>query len=370
MSKLFSPFLLRSLELANRIVVSPMCQYSAVDGRAQRWHSTHYGQLAMSGAGMIIVEASAVEPAGRITAGCLGLYDDATEAAARDLLDAVRDIGPTRLCVQIAHAGRKASSGRPWEGGQLVTPDLGGWQTVGPSAVPHLDNEAAPRELSRDDLKALKARFIDAVLRANRAGYDAIELHAAHGYLMHEFLSPIANRREDEYGGSLENRMRYPLEIFGAMRAAWPAHKPLGIRVSCTDWVDGGWDLAGTIAFAKQLERLGCDWIDASSGGVSPRQKIAIGPGYQVPFGAALRKEVKVPIMTVGLITEPQQAEDIVAGEQADLVALGRTFLSNPRWPWDAAAALGGAVHAPRQYWRAPPAGSKTAFGSTSFGTR
>jgi 2,4-dienoyl-CoA reductase-like NADH-dependent reductase (Old Yellow Enzyme family) len=370
MSQLFSPIRLRSLELPNRIVVSPMCQYSALDGRAQTWHTIHYGQLAISGAGMLLVEATAVEPAGRITHGCLGIYDDDCEEAMGWLLSAVREVSPIRIGIQIGHAGRKGSSGRPWEGGQLIAPDAGGWHTGGPSAVPHLEHETAPREFTREDLQALKACFVDAVERANRLGFESVEVHSAHGYLLHQFLSPISNRRDDEYGGSLENRMRFPLEVFAAMRAAWPAQKPIGVRASCTDWVEGGWDLASTVEYAKRLEKLGADWLDASSGGASPKQKITAGPGYQVPFAEALRKELKMPVMAVGMITEPQQAEGIVASGKADMVALGRAMLGDPRWPWRAAAALGASVHAPRQYWRAPPSGSRTAFGATTFGAR
>ncbi len=369
-SRLFSPIRLRSLELPNRIVVSPMCQYSAVDGRATSWHTVHLGQLAISGAGLLVIEATAVEPIGRITPGCLGLFDDATEEALGWVLESVREVSPIRIGIQVGHAGRKGSSGRPWEGGQLIPAAAGGWQPVAPSPFAHLEHEAPPRELSADDLQALRARFVDTVERANRLGLDAMEMHAAHGYLFHEFLSPLANRREDAYGGSLENRMRFPLEVFADMRSAWPAHKPLGVRVSSTDWVDGGWDIADTIAFAKRLEALGADWIDASSGGVSPKQKIAIGPGYQVHFAEAIRKEVKIPVIAVGMITEARQAEEILASGQADMVALARALLYDPRWPWHAAAELGASVEAPRQYWRSQPSTHKELFGKTTFGMR
>jgi len=370
MSALFSPLRLRSIALANRIVIGPMCQYAAVDGRAQTWHTVHLGQLALSGAGMLVVEATGVEPAGRITHGCLGLYDDATEEAMGWLVDALREVSPIRLGIQLGHAGRKASSARPWEGGKLLAEDAGGWRTVAPSAVPHLPDEAPPHELSLDELAALKARFVDATERANRLGFDSIEVHSAHGYLLHQFLSPISNRRDDAYGGGLENRMRFPLEVFAAMRSAWPAHKPMGVRMSCTDWVDGGWDLESSIAYSRRLEQLGADWIDASSGGVSPQQRIALGPGYQVPFAAAIRAQVKIPVIAVGLITEPQQAEEIVASGKADMVGIARGALFDPRWPWHAAAALGVSVEAPRQYWRANPAAHKELFGKTSFGSR
>ncbi|MFZ9679548.1 MAG: NADH:flavin oxidoreductase/NADH oxidase [Quisquiliibacterium sp.] len=367
---LFSPIRLRSFDLPNRIIVAPMCQYSAVDGKANNWHTVHLGQLALSGAGMLIVEATAVEPIGRITPGCLGLYDDDTEQALGWTLDAVREVSPIRMCLQIAHAGRKASSGRPWDGGQLIPASAGGWQPAGPSAVPHLESEAPPREMSLEDLQALTQRFVEATERANRLGFDAIEVHSAHGYLLHQFLSPISNHRTDQYGGSLENRMRFPLEVFTAMRAAWPAHKPMGIRISCSDWVEGGWDIDGTIAFAKRCETLGADWIDASSGGVSPKQKIILGPGYQVHFAEAIRKAVKIPVMAVGLITEPAQAEEILSSGKADMIALARGMLYNPRWAWHAAAELGASIEAPRQYWRSQPSTQKALFGKTSFGAR
>ena len=246
----------------------------------------------------------------------------------------------------------------------------GGWRPRGPSAVPQLEHEQPPEAIDAAGLDRLRERFIESVRRADRAGFEAIELHAAHGYLLHEFLSPIANHRTDDYGGSLENRLRYPLQVFAAMRAAWPAHKPLGIRISASDWIEGGWDVPSSIVFAQALEKLGCDWIDVSSGGISPRQKIAIGPGYQVPFAAAIKAAVKMPVMAVGLITEPAQAEEILTTGQADLIAMARGLLLDPRWPWRAAAALGDSVSAPRQYWRSQPASQKNLFGPTSFGTR
>lgn len=367
---LFTPFKLRSLELPNRIVIAPMCQYSADDGRATDWHIAHLGQLAMSGAGLLVIEATAVEPIGRITAGCLGLWDDATEAALARVLTAIRPIASMPIAIQLGHAGRKASSGRPWEGGQLVSQADGGWQPVGPSDVPHLPTESPPRALDAPGLTALRDRFVDATRRSARLGIDAIELHVAHGYLLHEFLSPIANHRTDQWGGSLENRMRFPLEVFEAMRAVWPADKPLGVRVSATDWVEGGWDIEQTAVFARALQARGCDWLDVSSAGVSPAQKIALGPGYQVPFAERVRAEVDMPVIAVGLITEAQQAESILVNGQADLVALARGLLWNPRWPWHAAAALGHHVSVPHQYWRSQPRELKEVFGPITFGTR
>lgn len=375
MSQLFSPLSLRSLQLPNRVIVSPMCQYAAVEGRVQPWHHAHLGSLALGGAGMLILEATAVEPAGRITPGCVGLYDDATENALTRLVQLLRSTSPMPLALQIGHAGRKASSHRPWEGGGLIPAQAGGWHPVAPSPTPIADTEPPPQALSRQDLDRLREAFVQATLRADRAGFDAIEIHGAHGYLLHQFLSPIANQRSDEYGGSLENRMRWPLEVVAAMRSAWPAHKPLGIRISATDWrsdlpADQHWDLPDAIVFARHCERLGIDWIDVSSGGVSPLQKITLGPGYQVPFAEAVKREVSIPVIAVGLITEPRQAEAIVAGGQADMVALARGLLWNPRWVWHAAAELGANVVAPRQYWRSQPREHATVFGQVAFGQR
>src|SRR5258705_4480206 len=274
MSALFSPIKLRGLALPSRIMVAPMCQYSAVDGEANDWHFTHINTLALSGAAMFCIEATHVEAIGRITPACLGLYSDANEAALKPILASVRKHSKIAVAMQLAHAGRKGSSHTPWNGGQLIPIAQGGWQTVGPSAVPHKESEAPPLALDAAGLARIRNAFVDAARRADRLGIDAIEVHGAHGYLLHQFLSPISNKRTDEYGGSLENRMRYPLEVFDAVRAAFPDHKPVGIKVSATDWVDGGWDVAQTIEFAKALKTRGVDWLDASSGGVSPLQKI------------------------------------------------------------------------------------------------
>ena len=370
MSVLFSPFHLRDLTLPNRIVVSPMCQYSADDGCATDWHMMHLGSLALSGAAMLCIEATAVEAVGRITPGCLGLYDDATEAALKPVLAAIRKHSKIAVAMQLAHAGRKASSQRPWEGGQQIPLTDGGWMSFGPSAVAHKDGELAPLALDDAGLRRVRDAFVASAQRALRLGIEAFELHAAHGYLLHQFLSPIANRRTDAYGGTLENRMRFPLEVFEAVRAAVPKAIPVGVRVSATDWVDGGWDIDQTIAFARELKTRSVDWIDVSSGGVSPLQKIALGPGYQVPFAEAVKKATGLPTMAVGLITDAQQAEDIVASGKADLIALARGFLYDPRWAWHAAAQLGGSVSAPPQYWRSQPSTQKALFGATSFGAR
>jgi len=370
MSALFSAITLRGLTLPNRIMVAPMCQYSAVDGEANDWHFTHINSLALSGAAMFCIEATHVEAIGRITPGCLGLWDDATEAALKPILASVRKHAKTAVAMQLAHAGRKGSSYRPWEGGQQIPFSQGGWQTGGPSAVPHKEGEAAPLALDAAGLARIRDAFVDAAKRAERLGIDALEMHSAHGYLLHQFLSPISNKRTDQYGGSLQNRMRYPLEVFDAVRAAFPANKPVGIKVSATDWVDGGWDIAQTIEYAKELKTRGVDWIDVSSGGVSPLQKIPLGPGYQVPLARAVKQATGITTMAVGLITEAKQAEEIVASGKADMVALARAMLYDPRWGWHAAAELGGEVTAPPQYWRSQPSTQKALFGKTSFGTR
>ncbi|CAN7553076.1 NADH:flavin oxidoreductase/NADH oxidase [Caballeronia sp. LjRoot34] len=370
MSALFSPFTLRSVTLPNRIVVSPMCQYSAERGEATAWHMIHLGHLALSGAGMLCLEATAVEPDGRITPGDLGLWDDVTEAALKPVIDAIRKYSHIAITMQLGHAGRKASSAVPWEGGQLIPVSEGGWMPSAPSAIPHKESETPPLALDAAGLIRIREAFVATAKRAARLGLDALEVHAAHGYLLHQFLSPLANQRTDEYGGSLENRMRFPLEVFDAVRAAFPADKPVGLRVSASDWVEGGWDLEQTIVFVKELQKHKVDWIDVSSGGVSPLQKIPLSPGYQLPFAKAIKEATGVNTMGVGLITDPQHAEEIIESGEADLVALARALLYNPRWPWHAAAQLGATVEAPPQYWRSQPREQKALFGDISFGQR
>jgi len=370
MSALFSPIRLRDLALPNRIMVAPMCQYSAENGEANDWHFTHINSLALSGAAMFCIEATHVEPIGRITPGCLGLWNDATEAALKPILASLRRHSKIAVAMQLAHAGRKGSSHKPWDGGQQIPLAEGGWQTEGPSDLPHKEGELPPRELGAQGLKRIRDAFVDAARRAMRLGIDAVELHSAHGYLLHQFLSPIANKRSDQYGGSLQNRMRYPLEVFDAVREAVPAGKPVGVKVSATDWVEGGWDLEQTIEFARELKKRGVDWVDVSSAGVSPLQKIMLSPGYQVPFAEALKKATGLTTMAVGLITEAKQAEEIVASGRADMVALARGMLYDPRWAWHAAAQLGGQVYAPPQYWRSQPSTQKELFGKTTFGAR
>ncbi len=370
MSQLFSPFAIGDLQLKNRIVIAPMCQYSAENGEATDWHLIHLGHLALSGAGLLIVEATAVEPAGRISPGDLGLWSDATEAALRKVLLSVRKYSAMPIAIQLAHAGRKASSHVPWEGGQLIPPAEGGWPALAPSAIPHGPQEPPPVALDRAGLQRIREAFVAAAQRAHRIGLDAIEVHAAHGYLLHEFLSPLANARTDEYGGALENRMRFPLEVFEAVRAAVPAALPVGIRISGTDWVDGGWDAEQSVVFGHALRERGCAFIHVSSGGLSTQQKIPLGPDYQVPLAEKLRAEIGLPTIAVGLVTEAAQAEAIVAEGRSDMVALARGILFDPRWPWHAAAELGAQVDAPPQYWRSQPRGLNNLFGDAKIGQR
>jgi 2,4-dienoyl-CoA reductase-like NADH-dependent reductase (Old Yellow Enzyme family) len=362
-SKLFSPVSLGAVTLANRIAVSPMCQYSARDGSATDWHLLHLGHLALSGAGILFTEATAVSPEGRISPQDLGLWSDDNQSALVPVVRAIRDHSPIRIAVQLAHAGRKASTRVPWEGGALIGAADGGWQPVAPSPLPLKDGEPAPRALDAAGVQKVIADFAASARRVAALGFDGVEIHSAHGYLLHEFLSPLTNRRDDRYGGSLENRMRLPLEVFSAVRAALPADKAVGVRLSATDWIDGGWDLEQTLAYAHALRQRGCDYIDVSSGGISSQQKIAVHPNYQVPFAERVKREVGLPTIAVGLITQAQQAEAIVATGQADLVALARAMLYDPRWPWHAAATLGAQVHAPNQYQRCQPRTLKTLFG-------
>ena len=363
MSALFSPYSLGDLALPNRIVIAPMCQYSAdAEGRATDWHTIHLGQLALSGAGLLILEATAVEPQGRISPADLGLWSDANEAALGRVLDSLHKYSSMPLAVQLAHAGRKASTRVPWEGGGQLAPKAGGWRTVAPSPLPFAEADAAPAALAASAMTRIREAFADAARRAHRLGIDAIEVHAAHGYLLHQFLSPLANQRQDAYGGSLENRMRYPLEVFDAVRSAFPAGKPVGIRISATDWVEGGWNLEESVVFARALAQRDCAFIHVSSGGLTPLQSIPVAPGFQVPFAERIRRESGLLTLAVGLITEAEQAQAIVAEGRADMVALARALLYDPRWPWHAAAKLGAQVEAAPQYWRCLPAESPNLF--------
>ena len=371
MSLLFEPLELGGLRLVNRIVIAPMCQYSAEDGSPGDWHRVHLGQLAHSGAGLFILEATAVNAEGRITPWDLGLYSDANERALGQILDSLRAQSPISWGMQLAHAGRKASSEAPWRGGrQIPAGTAPGWTAVAPSALPHGAHEETPAALDREGLRRIREDFAEAARRAQRIGIESLEIHAAHGYLLHQFLSPIANQRTDEYGGSLDNRMRFPLEVFDAVRQAFRSDRPVWVRLSATDWVPGGWDLEASVAFCQALKARGCAALHVSSGGVSPQQAIPLGPGYQVPLAERLKAETGLPTIAVGLITEPEQAEAILREGRADAIALARGLLYNPRWPWHAAAALGASVDAPPQYWRSQPREHPHLFRHLHFGAR
>jgi 2,4-dienoyl-CoA reductase-like NADH-dependent reductase (Old Yellow Enzyme family) len=360
---LFRPIRVRNLDLHNRIVIAPMCQYSAEDGCMNDWHLIHLGQLALSGAALLTIEATAVLPEGRITYADVGLWSNDTEGAMSRTLESIRRWSDMPIAIQLNHAGRKASTEVPWKGGAQFAPDHPlGWPTVAPSAIPYAEGQVAPIALDRDELRRVREAFAASAARAAKLGIDLIQLHVAHGYLMHQFLSPLSNRRDDEYGGSLENRMRFPLEIFDAVRVAFPAEKPISVRVSATDWVGGGWDIEQTIVFAEKLDERGCDAIHISSGGLHPAQNIPMGPSYQVPLARAIKSAVRMPVIAVGMISGFEQAEAIVATGDADMIALARTILYDPHWPWHAAVELGGHVRAPKQYLRSQPQRFKDLF--------
>lgn len=362
MSQLFSPIQIGSLTLPNRIVIPPMCMYSATEGVAGPWHAMHLGQLAVSGAGLLIIEATAVSPEGRITPGDLGLWSaEAEEALTRTIRD-IRSYSSTPLSIQLAHAGRKAGCALPWKGGAQLPVAEGGWQNVSASSLGYSETDRSPTALDEAGLGRLRQAFAHAAGAAGRAGVDTVEIHAAHGYLLHQFLSPLSNHREDRYGGSLENRLRFPLEIFDAVRAAFPADRPVTVRFSATDWVEGGWDLGQAIVFSKALQERGCACLHVSSGGLSPLQRITPAPGYQVPLAAEVRKAVGIPVIAVGLISEPEHAEALIAEGKADLVGIARGMLYDPRWPWHAAAKLGATLEPPRQYLRCQPPGLRALF--------
>jgi len=339
-SALFSPIALRGLTLPNRIVVSPMCQYMSENGNASDWHLMHLGQFAMGAAGLVITEATHVSPVGRISHHCLGLYSDENEASLKRVIDFCRRFGVAKLGIQLAHSGRKGSVHRPSEGSKPLGPGENAWTTLAPSALPFAPGWHVPAGLTRAGLTEVKQQFVEATRRAARIGFDLIELHAGHGYLLHEFLSPIANQRDDEYGGSTANRIRFPLEVFEAVRAAWPDDRPLGVRVSATDWVDGGWTPGETVVFVQALKALGCDFADVTSGQVDPRQQIPFAPGYNVPLAEQVKRDTGMAVMAVGMITRPRQAEDIVASGKADMVAIARAMMDDPRWAWHAAREL------------------------------
>lgn len=353
-SLLFTPIRLRSLTLPNRIVIAPMCEFSAEDGQATDWHLIHLGHLALSGAGLLIIEATAVEPRGRITRECLGLWSDETEAALARVLTVVRKYSRIPIGLQLGHAGRKGSLRNPADGQGRghATAAEGGWQTLGPSPLPFAADWPAPREMDREDMDSVVTAFVAATARCLRLGIDLLEIHGAHGYLVSSFLSPIANRRTDGYGGSLHNRMRFPLEIFEAVRAAWPEERPLGVRFNGTDWDERGISTEEAVTFGQALSARGCDYADVSSGG-NCFASIPSGPGYQVRFAARVKDDTSMPTMAVGLIREPAHAEAIITSGQADMVAIGRGFLNDPRWPWHAAEALGVSIAVPFPYARA-----------------
>ncbi|WP_432542342.1 NADH:flavin oxidoreductase/NADH oxidase [Kineococcus sp. SYSU DK002] len=358
MSRLFTPITLRGTTLPNRVWVSPMCQYScdpvAAPGVPNDWHLVHLGGLAVGGAGLVLTEAAAVLPEGRISPYDAGLWNDEQARAWARVVDFVHGQGAA-AGVQLAHAGRKASTHRPWDERSGTVPAAeGGWETVGPSALPHGDL-AVPRELDAEGIAAVVRAFAEAARRADAAGFDVVELHAAHGYLLHQFLSPLSNQRTDAHGGSFENRVRLLLEVLDAVRAVWPADKPVLVRISTSDWVEGGWDVEQSIALARELAAHGADLVDASSGGNDPRQEIPVGPGYQVPNAGRVRREAGVPVAAVGLILEPAQAEQVLVSGEADAVLLARPLLADPRWPQRAAVALHAAreVPWPAQYARA-----------------
>lgn len=351
MSALFAPLSLRKLELPNRIVVSPMCQYSSENGSANDWHVVNLGHFALCGPAIAFFEATHVSPEGRITDRDLGLYSDENEAGMERVVRFLRQWTRSAVGVQLAHAGRKGSTLPPWEGGGPASGERA-YPIVAPSAIGYDEGWHVPVALDENGLQKVRDDFVAAAQRAERLGIDVVELHFAHGYLVHEFLSPLSNHRTDRYGGTLENRMRFPLELFDAVRAQWPQNKPLGVRISATDWVDGGWDPDSSVAFARELGARGCDFVDVSSGGLSPKQRIDAAPGYQVPFSERIRREAGVRTIAVGMITDPRQAEEIVASGRADLVSLARGFLRRPRWVWDASDALGGESFVPNQYAR------------------
>jgi 2,4-dienoyl-CoA reductase-like NADH-dependent reductase (Old Yellow Enzyme family) len=355
---LFSTLQLRSIVFPNRIGVSPMCEYSSEDGFANDWHLVHLGARAQGGAGLVMTEASAVTPEGRISINDLGIWKDEHIEKLAQIVRFIHSQG-ARTGIQLAHAGRKGSMTAPFGGERLLTPEEGRWEPVAPSAVPFSTTYAVPKALDEAEIAGVVSAFADAARRAEAAGFDFVEIHGAHGYLLHEFLSPLANQRTDLYGGSFDNRIRMPLEVVDAVRAAWPEHLPLLMRISATDWADGGWTADESVEFARHLGRHGVDLVDVSSGGLVPNAKIPAGPGFQVPFAQRIRNEAGIPTAAVGLITDPLQADGILASGEADMVMLAREMLRDPYFPLHAAAALGVPMTWPKQYLRAAPHGSQ-----------
>lgn len=351
-SKLFESYKLKSVEFRNRIWVSPMCQYSSVDGMPTDWHLVHLGSRAVGGAGLVIQEATAVSPEGRISPADAGIWSDAHGAAYQRITKFIKENGAI-AGIQLAHAGRKASTSEPWNGGRIVDEGDGGWETVAPSAIAFADDYSLPREMSKSDIEQAVNDFVAAAKRAVDAGFEVIEIHAAHGYLFHEFLSPLSNKRADEYGGSLENRMRFPLEVSRRVREAVPENLTVFVRISATDWTENGWDLPQSIEFCKELKNIGIDLIDVSTGGNVPNAPIPVAPNYQVAFAAEIRRQVSMPTGAVGMITNAKQAEEILQKGEADAVIMAREFLRDPYFPFTAAKELGGEVDVPKQYGRA-----------------
>jgi len=354
-SALFSPIKLAGIELTNRLVVSPMCQYSADDGCANDWHLMHLGMLAHSGASLVVVEATHVERAGRITHGCLGLYSDDNEMALGRVIAQARRMGSAKFGIQLAHAGRKGSAQKPWDGVSALKTGDDPWETIAPSPIPFGEGWHTPREATEADLERVRDGFVNAAKRALRIGFDAIELHMAHGYLLHGFLSPLSNKRSDQYGGAFENRLRFPLSVARAVRAVVPRDVPLGARITGSDWRDGGLTPDDAVALAKVLKAEGLDFVCVSSGGVAADIRNPSEPGYNVPIAAKVKQEAGIAARAVGLIVKPEQAEQIVGQGNADMVALARGFLDDPHWGWHAAKTLGADVQRPRQYLRAGP---------------
>ena len=351
---LFTPFDMRGLTLDNRIVLSPMCQYAAQDGNASDWHLVHLGQFACANVGLIIAEATGVEPRGRISPQCLGLYSDDNQAALARVVRFCREYGRSKFGVQLAHAGRKSSTPASFLPRKPIPPEEGGWVPLAPSHY-HDHLHPDPEAMTPVDITEVQQAFVQATRRAAAIGIDVVELHFAHGYLIHEFLSPLINKREDCYGGSLENRMRFGLEIFDQCRDVFPKERPIGVRISATDWVEGGWTLEESCVLAAELKARGCDYVCCSSGGATLDQKIVAGPGYQTPFSDAVRRQAGIPTMAVGQIWEPQQAEDVLQEGKADMIALGRKFMSNPHWAWSAAAHFRQPLPYPPRYRVAHP---------------
>ncbi len=364
-SQLFSSLSLRGVKLPNRVVLSPMCQYSAVEGVPSDWHVIHLGGYAASGVGLVFTEATGVEAAGRITHGCPGLYNDEQEKAFARIFKICRKYGGAKIGIQLAHAGRKASTALPWEGGKPLNQSNGAWDTIGPSATPFDDGWHRPKHMDKNDMDRVRSAFVDSAKRAARIGADIIEIHMAHGYLFSQFLSPIANHRNDEYGGNFENRARFPLEVFSAVREVWPEERGLGVRISATDWEEPGWTVSDSVVFANKLKSLGCDFLVCSSGGnLATRPPVAnLGQGYQVPLAAKVKEETGIVTMAVGMIRDPKYAEELITTGQADLIAIARGFLYEPGWTHRAAEELGeDDIFYPVQYQRAMPKNWTKAF--------